>query len=140
VQVTLECLCSLNLVSKKITQYKYKKLDSKLCRLSQEKKKEKQLNFYHRIINNANATSSRNEIALLEKRPKYNLHNKKKDWLVNLALEFETAVSLLLIADREYYRKHISDHLNKLKAQNKTNPLQTTHSEFKTVKSVPKKT
>ena len=32
---------------------------------------------------------------LLEKGLKYNLHSKKKNWLVNLALEAETAVTQL---------------------------------------------
>jgi hypothetical protein len=36
----------------------------------------------------------------------YNLHTKKKNWIVNLALEAETAIIRLPGLDHEYYRKN----------------------------------
>jgi len=83
---------------KKIIQSKYEKLDKKLCRLSQEQTKtpKERYNFYPRIINNTNITFSKRETTLLGKGLKYNLHNTKKNWFVNFALEAETAISYLL--------------------------------------------
>jgi len=67
----------------------YQTLDHKLHKLTLE-----QINFpkahhtfYPRIVNNTDITFSSKETELLEKGPKYNLHNKKKNWLMNLALE-----------------------------------------------------
>jgi hypothetical protein len=117
---------------KKIIQYE--KPDNKLYRLSQEQTKTPQEchSFYPRIVNNTDITFSKSEITLLEKGLKYNLHKKKKNWLVNLALEAETAITLLPATDREYCRKQVSDHLDKLELQNKSNPQQTNHTEAKT--------
>jgi len=52
--------------------------------------------FYPRIVNNTDINFSSKEIALLEKGPKYNLHHRNKNWLANLALEAETAISLYI--------------------------------------------
>jgi hypothetical protein len=51
--------------------------------------------FHPRVINNTNITFSDSETALLQKGPKYNLHFKKKNWLRNLALEAEMAITQL---------------------------------------------
>jgi hypothetical protein len=69
---------------------------------------------------------------LLEKGLKYNLRSDKKYWLVNLALEAETAITQLPFADSEYYRKRMADRIEKL--QNNSNPPNTTHPEARTVK------
>jgi hypothetical protein len=45
------------------------------------------------------------EMTLLQKGPKYNLHDKPKNWIQNLALEAETAISHLPNPEREVYRK-----------------------------------
>jgi len=84
---------------KKTIQFKYKYLDRKLTKLAQEQSKtpREKHSFYPRIINNANITFSNNETTLLEKGLKYNLHTKKKNWLVNLALEAETAITKLSV-------------------------------------------
>jgi len=78
--------------------------------------------FYSRIVNNTDITFSNKEIELLEEGPTYNLHHKKKHCFTNLALEAEDAISLLPMTDREYFRNRVSDHLQKLKLQDKTNP------------------
>jgi len=41
-----------------------------------------------------------NEMALLQKGPTYNLHTKKKDWIHNLTLQTETAISQLALVAR----------------------------------------
>ena len=76
------------------------------------------------------------EIELLEKGPKYNLHHKKKNWLTNLALEAQTAISLLPTIDWEYFRNRVSGHLQKLKLQDKTNAQRNHQSEHRTMKSI----
>jgi ribosomal protein L16/L10AE len=55
--------------------------------------------------NNTNETFSDKETTLLETALKYNLQTKKKNWVVKLALEAETAITQLLILDHEYHRK-----------------------------------
>jgi hypothetical protein len=45
------------------------------------------------------------EISLLEKGLKYKLHNKKKNWPTNLALEAETAITRLPNHYLEFYRR-----------------------------------
>ena len=72
----------------------------------------------------------------MEKGLIYNLHNKKKNWLVNLALEAETAIGSLPATDREYYRKKVSDHIEKLRHQNKSFPYHISYTESKIVKSI----
>jgi hypothetical protein len=77
---------------------------------------------------------SNNKIKLLEKGPKYNLHSNKKNWLITLALEAETAIMQLPIADRDYYRKQVADHIEELR--NNSNPHNNTHPESITLKSI----
>jgi hypothetical protein len=48
--------------------------------------------------------------SLLNKGPGYNLHNKRPDWLTNLALEVETAIIQLLPPDRDFYRKQVAGY------------------------------
>jgi len=49
--------------------------------------------FHHRVIHNTNIIFSNSETTLLEKGLKYNLHTKKKNWLLKLGLEAETAIT-----------------------------------------------
>jgi hypothetical protein len=87
-------------------------------------------------MNNTDITFSNKEIELLEKDPKYNLHHKKKHWLTNLALKAETAISMLPVTNRDYFRNRVSDHLQKLKRQDKANPQCNHYSEHMTMKSL----
>ena len=111
---------------KKAIQHKYTTLDNKLDRLSQiQTKKPNEIHtFYPRVVNNTNITFTDNETNLLNKGPKYNLHSRKKDWLMTLALEAETAVTSLSLSDRDYYRKQVASHIEKL---HKSFPL--THTQ-----------
>jgi hypothetical protein len=88
------------------THVKYQLLDNKLHKLAQEQSNipREHHTFYPRTVNNTDITFSNKEIELLEKGPKYNLNHKKKQWLTNLALEAETAISMLPTTDREYFR------------------------------------
>ena len=66
----------------------------------------------------------------------WKLHHKKENWLTNLALEAETAISLLPTTDREYFRNRVSDHLQKLQLHDKTNAQRNHQSEHRTMKSI----
>jgi hypothetical protein len=65
-----------------------------------------------RLINNTNITFSHKETSLLEKGLKYNLQISKKNWIVNLAIEAEIAITCLLVLDCKYYRKHSRTYRN----------------------------
>lgn len=84
-------------------QSKYKTLDNKLHKLSREQliTPKDHHKFYPGILNNMDITFSANERALLNKGPKYNLHSKNKHWFTNLALEVESAITLLPMIGRE---------------------------------------
>jgi len=92
--------------------------------------------FHPRVINNTNITFSENEAALLQKGPKYNLHSKKKNWLLNLALEAETAITQLPTTDREFYRNLVADCIDTLQCHNGPNLKHNTHTESRTIKSI----
>jgi hypothetical protein len=51
---------------------------------------------------------------LLNKGLKYNLHQKPKNWLTNLALEAETAINLLEIRLRDHFRFLVAHNLQTL--------------------------
>ena len=89
--------------------------------------------FYPRVVNNTSITFT-TEFKLLEKGFKYNLHSQKKNWLTTLALEVETAITLLSITDRDYYRKQVADRIEKL--HNNLDHHNNTHPETRTLKSI----
>ena len=75
-------------------------------------------------------------MALLQKGPKYNFYTKKKDWIQNLALETETAISQLTPSDRDVYRKLAAERINTLLQNNNPRTEQNTHPETRTIKSI----
>jgi hypothetical protein len=98
------------------TQKKYKTLDAKLTKLTEQQTKtpQKPHTFYPRVINNTSIHFFEKETLLLNKGPKYNLHAKTTNWLTNLALEAETALAQLPSSDRDFYRKQIADRIETL--------------------------
>jgi hypothetical protein len=95
-------------------QEKYQHLDRKLNKLTQTQTttpKQKH-HFYPRVVNNTSISLSKSEMALLQKGLKYNLHNKQKTWIQNLAIEAETAISKLPTSDRDVYRKLTAERIN----------------------------
>ena len=111
-------------------------MTKKLNKLTQEQTKTpKEINtFYVRVVNNTNIKFTANEISLLEKGLKYNLHSRKKNWLTTLALQAETAITLLPITDSDYYRKQVADRIEKL--PNNSNPRNNTQTESRTLKLI----
>jgi hypothetical protein len=87
-------------------------------------------------VNNTNIAFSNNETTFLQKGLKYNLHTKKKNWIQNLALEAETAISQLPTNEREFYRKLVADRIEKMQRQHNSNTTHNTHPEAKLIKSI----
>jgi hypothetical protein len=114
---------------------KYKALDKKLdhLRKTQSYTPHSTQSFYPRLINNTDILFSKNELNLLHKGLKYNLHTKPKDWVQNLALEAETAITHLPTNEREVYRKLVANEIQKITQQNTSN---NTHPESKLIKSI----
>ena len=92
--------------------------------------------FNPRVINNTNIPFTNSETALLQKGLKYNKHSKKKNWIQNLALEADTAITQLPVNEREVYRKLVADRIDTLQLQN---PIHGTHPEAKTIRSIQNK-
>jgi hypothetical protein len=118
---------------------KYQTLDNKLkCLTLQKPKTPPQLvpkNVHLRVVNMTDISLLEPEMTLLQKGPKYNLHNKPKNWIQNLALEAETAISHLPASEREVYRKLRQSALLPYK---RTTPSLThnTHFEATTVRNI----
>ena len=119
----------------KETKTKYRTLDIKLIHVTQTQTKtpHKTHTFYPRLTNNTSIRFSNGETALIQKGLKYNLHSKPKNWIHNLALEAETAISLLPSSEQDVYRKLVVDHIGKLQQQN---PSHKPYPETKLIKSV----
>jgi hypothetical protein len=119
----------------KETKAKYRILDRKIdhLRKTQNKTPPRTNTFHPRLINNTNIRFSKDETALLQKGLKYNLHSKPRNWIQNLALEAETAITQLPSNERDIYRKLVADRIEKLKQQN---PSDKTHPETKLIKSI----
>jgi hypothetical protein len=77
--------------------------------------------------------------SLLNKGLKYNPHTKKANWLTNLAVEAETALTQVSSSDRYFYRKQIYsyDRIETLHRQTEQVPKQHAHSEISSMKSIP---
>jgi len=113
-------------------QFKYKNLDKKLCKLAQtQTTKPRQKHTFH-----PTSIFSNEEMTLLQKAPKYNIHSKQKNWLQNLALEAETAITQLPTTDRDVYRKLVADRINTLQRNCNPNPRHNTHPESRTIKTI----
>jgi hypothetical protein len=120
-------------------QAKYKKLDKKLNKLTKAKKNTEPTTthtFYPRVINNTNIQLTDEEMTLLEKGPKYNMHTRKRNWIKNLAFETETTISMLPSPERDTYRKLAAEHIDSLLHKNHNQDTRRTHTETKTINSI----
>jgi len=79
--------------------------------------------FNPRVVNKSDISFSEQEMSLQQKGPKCTIHTKPTNWIRNLALETETAISHLPPTDREVYRKLTAERISTL--QKKNNPLHT---------------
>jgi hypothetical protein len=73
------------------------------------------MNFYPIVVNNNSTIKfSTQEITLLEKGLKYNLHRKPKNWIQRMALEAETAISYIDVTKQDHLRHTVAEHLAKI--------------------------
>ena len=95
---------------------KYRTIDNKLNKLSkiQNQKNGFQKLFYPRVDNRTDIEFSGNELTLLNKGLKYNLNFKPRNWIKNLALEAETALSYLPYTEKEGLRFQMARNLQSL--------------------------
>jgi hypothetical protein len=100
---------------------KYKVLEDKPEKLTLKQSKEPKINtqFYPRVINETKTEFSNEEIAMLNKGPKYNLSHKTTHWLSNLAFEAENAITLLPTHEQDYLRYQVAQNLQILYKQQK---------------------
>jgi len=112
-------------------------LDKKLERVTQTQSitPKEPVTFFSRVVN-TNIPFTRSETTLLQKGLKYNVHAKWKNWIQNLALEAETAISLLPTNERDVYRKLVADRIDTL-SQKKSLPQNTPRG--KTIRSIQNK-
>jgi hypothetical protein len=90
---------------------------------------------YARVVNHTSTQFTANEIQLLNKGLKYNLHHKNKKWIETLALEAETAINSLDIKEQNYYRYAVA---KKIKEINNANTIHNTKykEEWKTIRNI----
>jgi hypothetical protein len=73
---------------------------------------------YPRVINITKTQFTQEEIQLLSKGLKYNLHYKQKNWVETLSLEAETAISNLEIKEQQYYRHAVVKVITRITQEN----------------------
>jgi hypothetical protein len=88
------------------------------------------------VINNTNITFTTDELNLLNKGPKYNLHYKQRNWITKLSLEAENTISLLQAEDRNYYRKQVAQNIIHLHQQINDNNSQNIKREQHALRSI----
>jgi hypothetical protein len=76
---------------------------------------------YTSVENRTNTQFTHEEIQLLNKGLKYNLHHKNEKWIETLALEAETAISHLDTTEQNYYRHAVARKLKDISRNNKEN-------------------
>jgi hypothetical protein len=69
------------------------------------------------VINKTNITFTPQELTLLNKGLKYNLSFKKKNWIESLALEADTAISLLPPQEQDNLRFQVAHNIKQLYKQ-----------------------
>jgi hypothetical protein len=83
-----------------------------------------------RVENQTNIQIIHEEIQILNKGLKYNLHYKNKNWIETLALEAETAISNLEITEQNYYRHAVAKKIKDIHRENK-NRNRKNNNEYK---------
>jgi hypothetical protein len=112
-------------------KHKYKNINDKLNKLRKEQGSnthKKTHAFYNRSRKYlSDVTFTGDEIQLLNKGLKYNLHHKKRNWIETLAIEAETAITQINQEEQAYMRQCVSNKLQKIiKAENNRKITQKT--------------
>jgi hypothetical protein len=90
-----------------LMKIKYNNINKKLEKLKGnniENKQQHNHTFYQRVYNLSTTTFTNDEMALLNKGLKYNLHYKHKQWLKTLTIEADAAINLIASHEQAYRR------------------------------------
>jgi hypothetical protein len=93
---------------------------------------------HSRVDNYTNMQFTHDEIQLLNKGLKYNLHYKKKKLIKTLALEAETAITNLDINKQNYYRHAVTKKIKDISKNHKINNKKT-KEEWKQIMNIKNK-
>jgi len=121
-------------------KFRRQRVKQNLETLSQTKKQtpHEKHPFHPTVVNHTDISFSNTEMSLLQKAPKYNIHAKERNWIQNLGLETETAITQLPTNEREAYRKIVADRIYTLQ-QNNSNSTHDTHPEARLINSIKSK-
>jgi hypothetical protein len=106
-----------------IMKIKYTNINNKLNKLKEDNKVYAQQNehvFHQQVDNLSNVMFTNEEMTLLNKGLKYNLHHKYKRWIQTLALEADTVINLLDPHKQAYMKQVVTQKLRRLINNNKT--------------------
>ena len=97
--------------------------------------------FYPRVLNNTTIDFTSDELALLNKGMKYNLHYKQKCWITTLALEAETVIRLLPPLDQDPIQYQVNKNIQHLlrATEEKSSKQDWEHHEKKGLNNLKKK-
>jgi len=73
------------------------------------------------VVNKIDITITNEKLNLLNKGIKYNLDQKHKHWIRNLACEAESAIALLSSSEQEHMRVQVAQNIKKLQINNINN-------------------
>jgi len=98
---------------------KYRTIEQKLTKLEhiQTRTPTHTKTFYPRVTNNTDIIFTAEELTLLNKGLKYNLSYRNKNWIRTLALETETAITLLPTHEQDYIRVQAAHNLKQIYKQ-----------------------
>ena len=97
----------------------YKGLDAKLTQLTRNPTdaNNKKHVFFQRVTNLTNIDFTDEEAFLLNKGMKYNLSHKRKNWIQNLSIEAEYAITLVPQEEKEYMPLRVAKQIDKIYAR-----------------------
>jgi hypothetical protein len=105
-------------INSKLTDV-YKPLDRKLNHLSRipTNANNRKCTFFQRVTKLTDIEFTDEESILLHKGMKYNLSYRRNNWIQNIGLEAECAITLLPQEDREYMRLCVAKQIEKIHAE-----------------------
>jgi hypothetical protein len=111
---------------------KYKTIHKKLDALTTQQTNSLTTNvkFYPRVVNNTNIVLSNDEMSLLNKGLKYNLHFKCRNWLYTLAFEADAIITYLPTSKQEGMRYLVAQEIQQLyRRQTREHTCNTLHAK-----------
>ena len=123
---------------------KYKTIKQKIDKLTKQNTKNtnQEHTFFPRVINKTDIQFTPNEELVMQKGLKYNIHQKPKNWINTLAIEAETALTLLPPQHQDPMRYIVAqniEHLYKEHDKRQMNNQYQHRNELKIIKGINKK-